>query len=159
MRFFPSALQLTACSTSAYLLPVFLVSSSQDGMPRIPSRQPQRLRPTAPGMEDRKSFMMMAPMSLPHCPGMGTHTRPTAQHPVRQLNDPLSHRPTDGSPTRGETLQCVRKCWHDKIVICPEACPPECLTSRLPGAFVHCFAVVAVQEGGARLRLLARNDA
>ncbi len=129
MRFFPSALQLTACSTSAYLLPVFLVSSSQDGMPRIPSRQPQRLRPTVPGMEDRKSFMMMAPMSLPHCPGMGTHPRPTAQHPVRQLNDPLSHRPTDGSPTRGETLQCVRNCWHDKNCHLPED-----MITRMPHA-------------------------
>lgn len=136
----------------------------------IQAHHPRELRLTVLRMGDQKPFMMMAPMFLPHCPGDEDQPLPdipapcpylTSQHPDRQLNGPppiapdgskrsgsgqarrcTHHRPTDGSPTRGETLQCVRKCWHDKIVTCPRTCPPECLTSRLPGAFVHCLAAV-----------------
>ena len=155
MRFSLPVLQLTACSTSAYLLPVFLVSSSQDGAPRIPSvslndsgsssEGTQTPRPEDGG---QKPFMMMAPMFLPHCPGDEDQPLPdipapcpylTSQHPDRQLNGPppiapdgskrsgsgqarrcTHHCPTDGSPVRGETLQCVRNCWHDKNCHLPE---------------------------------------
>uniref|UniRef100_A0A9X5LUB5 Uncharacterized protein n=2 Tax=Cutibacterium granulosum TaxID=33011 RepID=A0A9X5LUB5_9ACTN len=74
MRFFPSALQLTACSTSAYLLPMLLVPLP-GRVPRIPSvslndsgsssEGTQAHRPEDGG---QKPFMMMAPMFLPHCP-------------------------------------------------------------------------------------------
>lgn len=108
MRFFPSALQLTACSTSAYVLPMLLVPLP-GRVPRIPSvslndsgsssEGAQAHRPEDGG---QKPFMMMAPMFLPHCPGDEDQPLPdipapcpylTSQHPDRQLNGPLPPLP------------------------------------------------------------------
>ena len=99
MRFSLPVLQLTACSTSAYLLPMLLVPLP-GRVPRIPSvslndsgsssEGTQAHRPEDGG---QKPFMMMAPMFLPHCPGDEDQPCPTSQHPDRQLNGPLPPLP------------------------------------------------------------------